>query len=171
MARNDSGAPAKSVRSPTASTSAVGRRRGSGREAPLVLVVDDYEDNRLMYSEYLSFAGFRVAEAVDGEDAVRKAALLIPDLVVMDLSLPGLDGWAATRAIKADARTSDVPVIALTGFAFASHAQRARDAGCDDFITKPCLPMDLVDTLEKHLRLKKPSRPSGPRRAERKRAR
>ena len=104
-----------------------------------------------MYTEYLAYAGFRVVEAADGEEAIAKAARLRPDLVVMDLSLPGIDGWEATRAIKADERTSDVPVIALTGFAMPSHAQRAREAGCDDFITKPCLPTDLVATLKRHL--------------------
>ncbi len=120
--------------------------------APLILVVDDYEDNRIMYTEYLAFAGFRVVEAADGEEAIRKAARLRPDVVVMDLSLPGIDGWEATRVIKADERTANVPVIALTGFAMATHAKRARDAGCDDFITKPCLPTDLLEALERHLR-------------------
>jgi two-component system, cell cycle response regulator DivK len=126
------------------------------RGTPLVLVVDDYEDNRIMYTEYLAFAGFRVVEAADGEEAIVKAAQLRPDLVVMDLSLPGIDGWEATRAIKADARTANVPIIALTGFAMATHAQRARDAGCDDFITKPCLPKALLETLERHLTKRRP---------------
>lgn len=123
---------------------------------PLVLVVDDYEDNRIMYTEYLAYAGFRVIEAADGEEAIAKASRLLPDLVVMDLSLPGIDGWEATRAIKANQRTCGVPVIALTGFAMAAHAQRAREAGCDDFITKPCLPTDLLAALERHLRSRRP---------------
>jgi two-component system, cell cycle response regulator DivK len=123
------------------------------REAPLVLVVDDYEDNRIMYTEYLAYAGFRVIEAADGEEAILKAARLHPDVVVMDLSLPGIDGWEATRAIKAD--KPGMPVIALTGFSM-SHAQSAREAGCDDFITKPCLPNALLEALERHLRKRGP---------------
>jgi CheY-like chemotaxis protein len=127
------------------------RAPSSRTRAPLVLIVDDYEDNRLIYSEYLSFVGFRVAEATDGADAVAKAAHLVPDVVVMDLSLPGMDGWEATRAIKSDERTRHVPVIALTGFAHATHAGRAKEAGCDEFITKPCPPLELLGAVEKHL--------------------
>ena len=74
---------------------------------PLVLVVDDYQDAREMYAEYLEFSGFRVAEAKDGREAVDKAFALAPDVILMDLSLPVLDGWEATRLIKADARTQD----------------------------------------------------------------
>ena len=73
-------------------------------DAPLILVVDDFEDNRAMYVEYLQFQGFRVAEAVNGEEAVARTRELLPPIVVMDLSLPVMDGWEATRRIKADPR-------------------------------------------------------------------
>src|SRR6187399_2234237 len=100
------------------------------KAGPLVLVVDDFEDNRSMYVEYLRFQGFRVAEAVNGEEAVARTRELLPSVVVMDLSLPVMDGWEATRRIKADDTTAHVRVIALTGHAEAAHAKKALDAGC-----------------------------------------
>jgi two-component system cell cycle response regulator DivK len=112
--------------------------------APLVLVVDDFEDNRAMYAEYLTFSGFRVAEAADGQEAVDKTKELLPDVVVMDLSLPVMDGWEATRQLKNDDRTKAIPVIALTGHALAGHSKGAKEAGCDEFLAKPCLPDQLV---------------------------
>ncbi len=126
--------------------------------AALVLVVDDFEDNRAMYVEYLQFHGFRVAEAVNGLDAYERATELHPDVVVMDLSLPVVDGWEATRRIKADPRTKGVRVIALTGHAEPSHARRAFAAGCDDFVPKPCLPEVLLAKVRAHIDA--PSRPS-----------
>src|SRR6185369_4043503 len=110
----------------------------------LVLVVDDYEDAREMYAEYLQYSGFRVAEARTGVEAMEKAFELVPDLILMDLSLPVMDGWEATRRLKADARTKAIPVVALTGHALAGHSEGARKAGCDAFVTKPCLPDALV---------------------------
>jgi CheY-like chemotaxis protein len=139
-----------------------GRDRPAPREktgpGPLVLIVDDFEDNREMYTQYLRFIGYRVAEAVDGHDALAKADSLHPDVIVMDLSLPGLDGWEATRRLKADARTRDIPVIALTGHALAGHAEGARDAGCDAFVTKPCIPADLEAEIRRILGSSGPSR-------------
>ena len=85
------------------------------QNAPLILVVDDYQDAREMYAEYLQFSGFRVAEARNGNEAVEQAFALLPDLILMDLSLPGMDGWEATRVLKADQRTKQIPVVALTG--------------------------------------------------------
>ena len=117
--------------------------RGVARAGSLVLVVDDFHDNREMYTQYLSFAGYRVAEAVDGEDALAKARGLLPDVIVMDLSLPRLDGWEATRRLKKDPLTAGIPVIALTGPAMGGHAEGAIEAGCDAFVTKPCVPSDL----------------------------
>jgi two-component system, cell cycle response regulator DivK len=114
-----------------------------GGGGSLVLVVDDFHDNREMYTQYLSFAGYRVAEAVDGEDALSKARGLLPDVIVMDLSLPRLDGWEATRRLKKDPLTAAIPVIALTGHAMGGHAEGAMEAGCDAFVTKPCVPSDL----------------------------
>jgi CheY-like chemotaxis protein len=93
----------------------------ANRPQPLVLIVDDFEDNREMYAEYLSYSGYRVEQASDGEQAVELAQRIRPDVVVMDLSLPVMDGWEATRRLKSDPRTRNIPVIALTGHSLAGH--------------------------------------------------
>ena len=118
---------------------------------PLVLVVDDYQDAREMYAEYLAYSGFRVAEATNGVEALEKAFDLLPDVILMDLSLPGMDGWAATRRLKTDERTRRIPVVALTGHALAGASESARQAGCDAFVTKPCLPDELVVQVRRML--------------------
>jgi CheY-like chemotaxis protein len=135
-----------------------GRPAPDGRP-PLVLVVDDYEDNREMYSSYLEFAGLRVAEAVNGAEALSKTQDLMPDLVVMDLSLPGVDGWQATRAIKQDPRTRHILVLALTGHALEGTHESATEAGCDGFLTKPCLPEDLCQEIQRMLGAAAKARP------------
>jgi two-component system cell cycle response regulator DivK len=122
-----------------------------GDAGPLVLVVDDFQDAREMYAEYLSYSGFRVAEASNGFEALDQAFLLRPDVILMDLSLPGLDGWSATARLKADDRTRHIPIVALTGHALAGASERARQAGCDAFVTKPCLPDDLVAEIRRVL--------------------
>jgi CheY-like chemotaxis protein len=109
-----------------------------------VLLVDDYADAREMYGEYLAISGFEVVEAVNGIEAVERALATKPDIILMDMSLPIMDGWEATRRLKADRRTAEIPVLALTGHAVTSMFEGARRAGCDAFITKPCLPDDLV---------------------------
>jgi CheY-like chemotaxis protein len=118
---------------------------------PLILVVDDYQDAREMYAEYLQYSGFRVAEAKNGNEAVAQARSLKPDLILMDLSLPGMDGWEATRVLKADEATKKIPIVALTGHALAGASEGARKAGCDSFVTKPCLPDDLVVEVKRML--------------------
>ncbi len=118
---------------------------------PLVLVVDDYDDSREMYADYLVFSGFRVAQARSGPEALELALELRPDLILMDLSIPGIDGWEVTRRLKADRRTGRVPVIALTGHALSGDAERAKEAGCDAFVAKPCLPDDLVQEIRRLL--------------------
>jgi two-component system, cell cycle response regulator DivK len=123
--------------------------------APLILVVDDYQDAREMYAEYLQFSGFRVAEARNGNEALEQAFSLMPDLILMDLSLPGMDGWEATRQLKADERTRNIPVVALTGHALAGASEGAKKAGCDSFVTKPCLPDDLVVEVRRMLNVAK----------------
>jgi two-component system cell cycle response regulator DivK len=120
-------------------------------QQPLILVVDDYQDAREMYAEYLQFSGFRVAEAKNGNEAVEQAFALKPDLILMDLSLPGMDGWEATRRLKADDRTKRIPIVALTGHALAGASEGAKKAGCDSFVTKPCLPDDLVVEVRRML--------------------
>ena len=126
------------------------------KASPLILVVDDFEDNRQMYAEFLRFRGYQVQEAANGHEALDKAFAVPPDLIVMDLSLPGLDGWEATRRLKSDSRTKQVPVIALTGHALAGHSKGALDAGCDAFVTKPCLPEDLEKEIRAMLDSGKP---------------
>jgi CheY-like chemotaxis protein len=125
-----------------------------------ILVVDDYEDNRQMYAELLAYAGYEVAEARDGAEAIAMAHRLLPDLIVMDLSLPIVDGWEATRRLKADERTRLIPVLALTGHApegLAGHSESARDAGCDAFLAKPCSPETLLEVIRETLVRHRPS--------------
>ena len=118
---------------------------------PRVLLVDDYPDAREMYSEYLQFSGFDVVEAANGIEALQSALERTPDIILMDLSLPVMDGWEATRRLKADRRTKGIPVVALTGHALAGISEGAKQAGCDAFVTKPCLPEDLVREIRKIL--------------------
>jgi CheY-like chemotaxis protein len=106
----------------------------------LVLIVEDYADAREMYAAYLQLSGYRVAEAADGETAMGLAAELRPDVIVMDLALPGVDGWEATRRLKADARTASIPIIALSGHTLPRHLDAARDAGCAVVLVKPLMP-------------------------------
>ena len=122
------------------------------QDKPLILVVDDYQDAREMYAEYLEFSGFRVAEAKNGAEALDKAFELTPDVILMDLSLPVMDGWEATRRLKADVRTRNIPVVALTGHVLNDSPQQARDAGCDTFLAKPCLPQDVERKIRELLR-------------------
>ena len=121
-----------------------------------VLIVDDFEDNRAMYAEFLRYSGLEVVEAKDGAEAVEKARTEMPDLVVMDLSLPVIDGWEATRRIKHDPRTREIPIIALTGHALEGHSQGAREAGCEGFLAKPCLPETLLETVKEILAKRAP---------------
>jgi CheY-like chemotaxis protein len=102
-----------------------------------ILLVEDNEMNRDMLSRRLERKGYTVTCAVDGQEGVAKARSEKPQLILMDMSLPVLDGWEATRRLKADAQTKPIPIIALTAHAMASDEQKAREAGCDDFDTKP----------------------------------
>jgi CheY-like chemotaxis protein len=104
---------------------------------PKILLVEDNEMNRDMLSRRLERKGYHVVCAVDGQQGLDLVPTEKPDVILMDMSLPVLDGWEATRRLKADAATRGIPVIALTAHAMASDEQKARDAGCDDFDTKP----------------------------------
>ena len=108
-----------------------------------------------MYRDYLEFCGFRVATAGDGREAIDKARDLTPDLILMDLSLPGIDGWEATRQLKQDPATARIIILALSAHALATEGARAKQAGCDGFIAKPCLPPDLVTEMTKYLNLQR----------------
>ena len=111
-----------------------------------ILLVEDNEMNRDMLSRRLERKGFKVVMAVDGQAGIDMASSASPDLILMDLSLPIIDGWEATRRIKADSATQNIPVIALTAHAMAGDEQKAREAGCDDYDTKP---VNLNRLLEK----------------------
>jgi two-component system, cell cycle response regulator DivK len=125
-------------------------------DEPLVLVVEDYQDAREMYSAYLQFSGYRVAEATNGLEAIEKTLELMPDIILMDLALPKVDGWEATKRLKSDERTKHIPIVALTGHALSGFADGARAAGCDAFVTKPCLPDALVAEVRRMLAATKP---------------
>ena len=126
------------------------------RDRPRVLVVDDYPDAREMYAEYLQYSGFDVIEATNGMEALARAADSAPDIILMDLSLPVMDGWEATKRLKADKTTAAIPIVALTGHALAGILEGAKKAGCDAFVTKPCLPEDLVKEIRKVLSTQTP---------------
>lgn len=102
-----------------------------------ILLVEDNEMNRDMLSRRLKKKGFEVEIAVDGQEGVDKAKSISPDLILMDLSLPVLDGWGATKAIKANPDTSSIPIIALTAHAMAGDREKAMEAGADEYDTKP----------------------------------
>jgi CheY-like chemotaxis protein len=113
-----------------------------------ILLVEDNEMNRDMLSRRLERKGFEVVIAVDGQAGVNMATSESPDLILMDLSLPVIDGWEATRQIKADPATQSIPVIALTAHAMAGDEQKALEAGCDDYDTKPVNLKRLLDKID-----------------------
>lgn len=125
----------------------------SNIEQPLVLLVDDFDDARELYAEYLSACGYRVVEAIDGTQALEKAFALRPQVIVMDLSLPGLDGWSAIRLLKSDERTAAVPVLAMSGHSRDQHRRHGdpKDVGWDGYLTKPCLPDELLEQIQRVL--------------------
>jgi two-component system, cell cycle response regulator DivK len=124
----------------------------AGRRAqPLVLLAEDFEDARELYRDYLEFSGFTVHTANNGQEAVQQALMLQPDLILMDASMPVLDGWQATRELKANPATRHIPILALTAHAFNDARQQANAVGCDGFVTKPCLPDELVARVRETL--------------------
>ncbi len=129
------------------------RGRNTG---PLVLIVDDYPDCRDMYGMYLALAGFRVLKARDGFEALAIARDELPDLILMDLGLPGIDGCEVTRRLKQDRATRDVPVVALTAQAPLG-ADLLAAVGFESVITKPCLPDELADQVDRFVRRVSPS--------------
>lgn len=119
------------------------------RDRPLVLIVEDQSDLRQLYVQALTMSGFAVIEAGNGADAITHTSLHFPDVVIMDLSLPILDGWEATRRLKDDSRTQHIPVVALTAHDGSGELQRATRAGCDWFVPKPCQPHDLIEEVRR----------------------
>ena len=114
---------------------------------PLVLIVDDHEDARYVYAHFLERAGLRVVTASNGAEGIDLARRLKPGVIVMDLSMPELDGWEATRVLKADPATRLLCVIVLTGFALHDAIRRALETGCDRYLMKPCLPDKLLAVI------------------------
>ena len=113
---------------------------GSGEIGPVVLVVDDSPDARFLYGEHLRLCGYRVVTAKNGEEGVAAAHTEWPAVIVMDLQMPKMDGWEAIRHLRHDPMTADIPIIALSAFAFGDAPDRAREAGADLCLSKPCLP-------------------------------
>jgi CheY-like chemotaxis protein len=124
-----------------------------GRDMAKILIIEDNEMNRDMLARRLRRKGFEVAIAVDGESGLEVAAGEKPDLILMDMSLPGINGWEATRKLKSAPGTAAIPVVALTAHAMAGDREKALEAGCDDYETKP---VDLTLLLTKIQRLLPP---------------
>jgi two-component system, cell cycle response regulator DivK len=133
--------------------------KGTLRSLPLVLLAEDFEDARELYRDYLEFSGFAVENATNGRDAIERAIALQPDVILMDASMPVLDGWQATRELKSNPATRHIPVLALTAHAFDDARQQAKAVGCDGFVTKPCLPDDLVSKVREILEGAKKKKP------------
>jgi CheY-like chemotaxis protein len=119
--------------------------------APTVLLIEDNDDNLRIYSTILSYAGYHVLEATDGEAGLATARSGQPDLILMDVSIPKIDGWEVTRLLKSDPATSSIPVVALTAHALASDRQRAVEIGFDGYIPKPAEPRLVLAEVERRL--------------------
>jgi two-component system cell cycle response regulator DivK len=119
---------------------------------PRVLLVEDCPDTRTIYRVYLQFSGFDVVEAANGLEGLHHAIEASPDIILMDLSLPVMDGWEAVRLLRADGRTSGILIMLLTCSTREEIAERAQKAGCDAVVSKPRKPSDLVNDVRKVLR-------------------
>jgi CheY-like chemotaxis protein len=124
--------------------------------AKIVLLVEDNEDNLVVYRTILEHVGYRVIEARDGEEGVTQARRQLPDLILMDISIPKMDGWEATQRLKADASTRSIPIIALTAHALEEDRQKAQQAGCDGYLAKPVEPRRVVQEVERFVGPAKP---------------
>ncbi|MEX1183918.1 MAG: response regulator [Gemmatimonadota bacterium] len=116
-----------------------------------ILLVEDNEDNLVVYRTILEHVGFRVFEARDGEEGVSRAQKELPDLILMDISIPKMDGWEATQRLKADESTRAIPIIALTAHALEEDRQKAIQAGCDGYLAKPVEPRRVVQEVERFI--------------------
>jgi two-component system, cell cycle response regulator DivK len=114
------------------------------RSMSRILVIEDQEDLRGILRDLLTGSGYEVVEAADGNDGVAKAQTVRPDLILMDIQLPGLDGYEATRQIKANQQLASTPIIAVSSFAMKGDEEKARAAGCDHYVTKPYSPIQLL---------------------------
>jgi len=123
-----------------------------------ILVIEDQEDNRQILRDLLTSANFEVIEAEDGEAGLAAAAAHRPDLILMDIQLPGLDGYEATRRLKADAALRAIPVIAITAYELNETENKARAAGCDAYMAKPISPRQLLAKVREYLSAAAPMR-------------
>ena len=124
-----------------------------------ILLVEDNEMNRDMLSRRLERKGYEVVIAVDGQKAIDLAASVKPDLILMDMSLPRVDGWEATRRLKADGQTKQIPIIALTAHAMPEDERKAREAGCNDYISKPMKQITVSELIRKYFSHKLTDKP------------
>ena len=116
-----------------------------------ILIVEDQEDNRMIMRDVLSAAGYELIEAVNGKDGISRAQSDRPDLILMDIQMPVLDGYEATRQIKADPNLKSTPIIAVTSYALSGDEAKARAAGCDGYVSKPFSPRQLLARVREYL--------------------
>lgn len=122
-------------------------------EAPItVLLVEDNQHNRKIFLAMLHHAGFTVHDAEDGNRALELAYQIKPDIILMDMSIPGVDGWEATRRLKSDPQMRQIPIIALTAHAMKGDEDRAREAGCDHYLSKPVSPKRVVEVVREFVK-------------------
>jgi two-component system, cell cycle response regulator DivK len=116
-----------------------------------ILVVEDQEDNRQIIRDMLTFTDYEIIEAESGEEALAAVAKQRPDLILMDIQLPGIDGYEVTRRIKADPAMRSIPIIAVTSYALSGEEQKAHAAGCDEYVPKPYSPRQLLTKIRQYL--------------------
>jgi two-component system, cell cycle response regulator DivK len=121
------------------------------KDVPVVLLVEDNADNREIYSIILRNTGYTVLEAVDGEAALEMTRMHLPALILMDISIPKIDGYSVTRILKADSSTGMIPIVALTAHALPGEEDRAREAGCDGYMSKPVAPKRVLEEVQKFI--------------------
>jgi CheY-like chemotaxis protein len=122
-----------------------------------VLLVEDNEDNRIIYATALRYAGYRVLEAITGTEGLEKARAELPGVILMDISVPEIDGWEATTILKADPATAHIIIVAVTAHALPGDEERSRKAGCDGYLAKPISPAMLVAEVDRRFGRKIPS--------------
>ena len=116
-----------------------------------ILAIEDHEENRRLLRDLLTSVGYEMIEAITGEEGLTLAATHAPDLILMDIQLPGLDGYEVTRRVKANPALRHVPVIAVTPYALSGDEVKAMEAGCDAYVTKPFDPVELLAKIQEHL--------------------
>ena len=124
---------------------------------PSILLVEDNEDNRIIYATALRYAGFEVIEAITGTQAIALAREWLPDLILMDIAIPEIDGWEATAMLKGTADTRHIPIIAVTAHVLPGDAERSIAAGCDGYLAKPISPASLIAEVDRRFGRTSPS--------------